>query len=537
MIDTTIPNSAGWWFSKLSVALDARRWRLDRLEAYYRGQCDLPESAEGAEDAYCRFQAKARVNFGELVVEATRERMSPVGFRTGSEGDGDSDAEAWAIWQANSMDSAAALVHRASLTMGDAYVIVGGPDPETGFPVITAEDPRQVITAHDPVRRSKVIAALKVFHDEFEGVDRAFLFLPGLVYQATKASRNTLGLGSAGILSHGWNWLIADDEGRPIPEELPFPIVPVVRFPNRQDLFGNTFGEFEGAMDTLDRLNHLHLQLLVIATIQAFRQRAISGLKVQDDQGRPITNPDGTPVDYDKLFRPGPAALWALPEGAVMWESGQVDLGGILQAIRHDVQDLAASTRTPLFYLTPDAANGSAEGAALASASLVFKVNDRITQASEPWELVIYLGLLFRGRRDIARQDMEILWAPPERFSLAERYDAASKAQAAGVPWRSVMADVLQFSPQQIDRMELERGADATIGQQPDQLEQGEADEVSKKATAFGALFRSGVTSESAAAVAGLQGLDYTGLLPVTLRDPDATSSQPAQLMGASEDA
>jgi hypothetical protein len=58
---------------------------------------------------------------------------------------------------------------------------------------------------------------------------------------------------------------------------------------------------------------------------------------------------------------------------------------------------------------------------------------------------------------------MEVLWAPPERFSLAERYDAASKAQAAGVPWHTVMTDILQFSPQQVERMAGERSADALI--------------------------------------------------------------------------
>lgn len=58
---------------------------------------------------------------------------------------------------------------------------------------------------------------------------------------------------------------------------------------------------------------------------------------------------------------------------------------------------------------------------------------------------------------------MEVLWAPPERFSLAERFDAASKAQAAGVPWRAVMTEVLQFSPQQVDRMDAERVTDSLL--------------------------------------------------------------------------
>lgn len=538
-IETKIPGTPGWWFGKLSMELDGRRRRLDRLEAYYRGECDLPESADGVEDAYRKFQRKARVNFAELVVEATRERMSPVGFRTGSEGDESSDREAWRIWQANSMDAASALVHRASLTMGDAYVIVGGVDEETGAPLITAEDPRQVVTAHDPLRRSKVVAALKVFHDDVAGLDRAFLYLPGLVYQAFKGATSTVEARPL-VLSKGWTWAVVDDEsGEPVPERLPYDVVPVVRFPNRQDLYGCTFGEFEGALDTLDRLNHLHLQLLVIATIQAFRQRAIKGMRTTDDQGRTITNPDGTPVDYNRLFRPGAGALWFIPENAEMWESQQTDLGGILTAIRHDVQDLAASTRTPLFYLTPDAANGSAEGASLARESLVFKVNDRLTQASEPWELVMHLAFLFSGRGELARSDMEVLWAPPERFSLAERYDAASKAQSAGVPWRSVMADVLQFSPQQVDRMQSERLGDALalfmgsaeVPAQPAQAVTGggeveQADIVAKKTTAFGALVRAGATKESAAATVGIDGLEFLDLDPITLRDDEPPVSR-----------
>jgi hypothetical protein len=147
-----------------------------------------------------------------------------------------------------------------------------------------------------------------------------------------------------------------------------------------------------------------------------------------------------------------------------MWESGAVDLNPIRQAIRDDVQDLAASTRTPLFYLTPDAANGSAEGASLARESLVFKTWDRLAQTGESWEQVMSTAFLFSGdQRRASRRDMEIVWASPERYSLAERYDAASKAQAAGVPWRQVMSSVLQYSPQEIDRMSAERASDALL--------------------------------------------------------------------------
>jgi hypothetical protein len=442
-IDTTVPGSPGWWFSRLMRELGERRPRLDRLNRYYTGDPDLPEGAENCRPAYRQFQQRARVNFAELVVEAVRERMVPTGFRTGAKGDALGDDNAWRIWQANQLDADAMMVHRAMLSMGDAFVVVG---PGPNGPVITPEDPRQVWSVLDPVTR-RPLAAIKVATNEWETVDVAYLYLPGYVVRAARVhpagSHVPFDVGS-------WEWV-----GEVQPTGLP--VVPVVRFANRRDLAGCSLGEFEDHMDTLDRINFVILQRLVITAVQAFKQRAVKG-------NLPVTDAAGNEIDYSSLFRADPGALWQLPEGVDIWESGQVDLGGILQAVRHDIQDLAAVTRTPLFYLTPDATNGSAEGASLAREGLVFKTADRIVQTGESWEQVMALAFAFAGDTERAsRQDMEVLWAAPERFSLAERYDAAAKAQAAGVPWRTVMSSVLQFSPQEIERMEAERTMDALL--------------------------------------------------------------------------
>ena len=462
-IDIQAPNSPGWWLNRLLAGLAARQGRYDLLDQYYTGEIAPPTTGSKAvKQAYRRLMSMAGTNFAELVVEAVRERMAPTGFRTGADSDELGDAEAWRIWQANSLDADAQLVHRASLTMGDAYVIVGGVDEEIGAPVITPEDPREVIAERDPVRRRKVVAALKVFADDVQEVQWAYLYLPGQVWRAVRQNPTGISgeidqpLGSITLDVAGWDWAGA-------PDDLPAPVVPVVPFPNRDTLagrrdgMGRSWGEFEPHRPILDRINYTILNRLEIATLQAFRQRGLKGNFPENDA-------QGKPINYDDIFEADPGALWLLPETADVWESGQVDLGPIRQAIRDDVQDLAAVTRTPLFYLTPDSANGSAEGASLAREGLVFKTQDRIVQAGESWEQVMSLAFLFAGDEARARRsDMETLWAPPERFSLAERYDAASKAGTAGVPWRTVMTDVLQFSPQQVDRMEAERATDAFL--------------------------------------------------------------------------
>jgi hypothetical protein len=439
-IDATEARSAGWWLKRLLRKLGENQDRYNNLDLYYRGENGIPAHAhKSVREAYRRLMAMSRTNFAELVVEPVRERMVPVGFRTGAQGDELGDAEAWRIWQANALDADASLVHRWSLTMSLAHVIVGPVDPDIGAPLITPEDPREVVVELDPIRKRKAIAALKVFDDDVENAQRAYLYLPGVVLKAARP------LPTAGAL--GWD--LTGFEWSDSPQALPAPVVPVVPFPNK-NRYG--VGEFEPHLPILDRINYTILNRLEIATLQAFRQRALKG-------DLPTTDEQGNDIDYDHIFESGPDALWMLPEGVDIWESGGVDLGPVRSAIRDDIQDLAAVTRTPLFYLTPDAANGSAEGASLMREGLVFKTQDRIAQATESWEQAMSLAFLFGGDLERAnRADMEVIWAPPERRSLAERADAASKAQ--DLPWRTRMRDIWQFSPQQIDRMEAERVTD-----------------------------------------------------------------------------
>lgn len=174
MIDTTTAGSPGWWLDRLHRQLAERRTRLQLLDDYYTGQVVAPVSAtRQIAQAYQRLMRLAGTNFSELVVEAVRERMVPVAFRTGVTDDQNGDSEALRIWQANALDADSALVHRAALSMGVGYVIVGDVDREIGAPLITVEDPREVIAVMDPARRRRVRAAAKVFTDPDTGLAQA----------------------------------------------------------------------------------------------------------------------------------------------------------------------------------------------------------------------------------------------------------------------------------------------------------------------------------------------------------------------------
>lgn len=450
-VDPEIHGSPGWRLKRLTDQLVANAADYQALDDYYTGAALCRPLTSGTQrDAYRRLLHLARMNYAELIVEAPRERLKVVNFRTGAEGDQNGDKEAWRIWQANQLDADSSIVHRWSLTMRDAFVMVGDVDAEIGAPLISIEDPRYIACEFDPVRRRKVTAAVKFKRDDDLGADLAYLYLlDGRDAWVLRAGRPT-NQSTALVSIDGLEWI---DQRR-----LRVPRVPIVAFRNR--FADRSYGEFEGHTPAIDRINYQILSRLEITTLQAFRQRAAKGGPTRDPE-------TGAEIDYSDIFRSAPGAIWHLPEGMELWESGVVDLTSIRSVIEDDVKGLALATRTPLYYMTADSANQSAEGASLAREGLVYKAEDRQGEFGESWEQVMSLAFAYQG--DTVRAstlDMEVVWAPVERFSLAERYDAASKA-ADILPKRTIRTDVLQFSPQDADRMDAEDATSALLAPDP----------------------------------------------------------------------
>ncbi len=403
------------------------------LERYYDGDAPLPESADGQSRAYRRFQRKSRLNLAQLSVAAVRERMVIGGFRTGAEDDENGDRIARRLWKFNHADSLSADLHSLFLRFGQAYILVGYPEGSE-MPVMTVEDPRQMCAYTDPARPNTVTEAIKVFTEN--GTHYLYSYGASEVQVYVKDSDENM------FDLDGWEPSMAMTN--------PLGEIPVVKFTN-----ADTRGEYEPYLDIIDRVNHMILQRLVIATTQAFRQRVLKG-------DFPAHDADGNEIDYNGIFESSAGALWMIPEGADVQELAQAEISGILQAVRADIQDFAAVTRTPMHYFIPEGVNGSAEGAQLAREGLVFKTEDRIKRATPGWSKV--MSLLFRWMGDEQRAqllDLEPLWKPAERYSLAERADANTKFQ--DVPFRSRMSLVAQFSPAEVAEMESERASDQIL--------------------------------------------------------------------------
>ncbi|MDR6861964.1 phage portal protein [Phycicoccus sp. 3266] len=466
-IDVETPDSPGWWLRRCFVKLEQRRERIDPLFARYEGNAPLPKSMDGAPDAAKRFFQTCRTNFAEMVVKSIRYRLKVVSLQTSADSGETGDAEAWKAWKRAGMIVEHPDIVRNMLVAGDGYAFVAQYDDG---PAATSEDPRQVVTMHDPVRQSVIRASAKFFHDADEGTDYAYLHRPGRVYVAknVRSRRGTRTAKPTVRFSSAWEW--DDTKGGADGQALPAGFekdVMVVRYRNDEAI-----GDFERHLDLLDRIDHMVLQGMVVATLQAFKQRAI---KV-DPAEMPDKDPDtGEVIDYNDVFSADPAALWKLPQTADLWESGVVDVTPIASWVTKETERLSAVTFTPMSMFTPEGANQSAQGASLVREGMTFKVEDKQARiGAADAQVAAYILRLTEGLADRGNaEDITVGWAPAERFSISEKTTAAVAAKNAGVPWRTRMLDIMQFGPEKVEQMATERADDAILF--PEVTAQGQA--------------------------------------------------------------
>lgn len=469
-IDITAPGSPGWWMNNLYQQMRLRnRKRYERLSQYFEGKPPIIFGTLNTQTAFWQFQQSSRTNFAELIVQAPVDRQHVRAIRTAADGDESGDPKAAEIWNYNGLDAEQTTIYTWKKTFGEAYVSVG---IERGdeYATMCPEDPRQTITAQHATKPWLPIAALKLFSDEAAGRDYAYLWLPAdtdhprarmlVAYQSRQSGWNPNRPAQIRFNPGAMNFAPVDD-GQGVGEGYDGPLsaeydpavgVPVFRFTNRRGV-----GEFETHTDLIDRINHMVLQRLVIATMQAFRQRAI---ELTEDL--PKTDPDtGETIDYDKVFSADPGALWKLPQGSKIWESAQADLSGILAAVQDDIKVLSAVTRTPLQMLTPDSANQTAEGADLSERQMTTKVEYDFRTDGRSWSLAYAAAFAMMGDKTRAKlSGLQVDWFPAKQTSISE---AASADAQSSLPFEDKLRLIYQFTPAQIAAAKTNRADDSAF--------------------------------------------------------------------------
>lgn len=445
-IDVETPDSPGWWLDKLWKKLDKRRQGYQDLFDRHNGDAPIPRSLDSAPEAAKAFYTTSRSLFAEMIVKAVAYPLELQSVSTQVEHGADGDPVAWKIFRESGMEEEADPAHKTAFVSGRSFAIVSR---HRGRPRYTSEDPREVVTIQDPVVQSETVAAMKITHDEIRERDYCWLYLPGRVYRCSKPSSGT---DRAPVFTPGsFDWDVDVDfdgeNGAPLPgleDE-----VPVIPYRNEEGV-----GEFERHIALLDRIDHMVLQGMVIATYQAFKQRGIKA----DPEEMPDVDPEtGEAIDYDDIFSADPGALWRLPQSAEMWESGAVDLTPVWTGIDRDIQKLSAVTFTPLSMFSPEGQNQSAEGATLTREGRTFKIENRQKLFGRSHEKALSMLLRLAGEEERSElSGIRFKWKPAERHSLAVRASAMSQTNG-DIPFKYRAIHIWQASPAEAEEMERQR--------------------------------------------------------------------------------
>lgn len=438
--------SPDFWLRRLSQGLVERQARYDELQNYVVGNHPIPYGDPRYVKALKALQEKAKTNYVGLVTNAPCERMEVVGFRFGDNPDDSGDEDANKMWQYNDMDLMSNIAHVTAATFSRAYVLVSPPADGDKYPIITVEDPRCTIVEHDPASMRKIRAGLRMWQDDVIGHVIAVVYLPDSIhYFRGKQNSFYRSIDSETLknrIMDAGNWEYFGAEANPIGE------VPIVPINWRPGLHGSSMAEAEEGFTIQDRINETVLDRMIISRSQAYKQRWAKGIKIpKDDSGR-----------AKAPFDPGSDILWAVEStDAAFGEFREADIRQILEAVRDDVGDLAAITKTPPHYLLGEIVNASGDALKAAETGLVSKTKQRIRSCGWSWEKVIRLGFAYMGDERAKSEVAETIWADPESRSRAELADAILKETQIGLP-PEMAFERLGLTPSQVTRaMQLMR--------------------------------------------------------------------------------
>ncbi len=436
----TAPFTPEEWLPILTKGLDDERAaRLAELKRHMDSDAPLPEMGRNLRASWQRFQKESRTNWGALIVGSVADRIVPIGVEVAGSTESSEAAHAQRIWRDNRLDVIIKDLVREGVAYRDAYLCVTRDD--AGRAIITTESPLSTWADMEPARKWKARAAIKTWRDTVAGRDYAYVWAPGGGQRFSRPARK----------GHSVRLRVSSTDWVPDAEvDISAGGIPIHVFQNPTGS-----GEFELHLDLINRINRGVLGRLVIAAMQAFRQRALKR-KSTPDTGLDDQDGDDNDQDWSVVFEPAPGALWDLPPDVDLWESQVTDMTPILAASKSDLRDLAAVTRTPLPMLVPD--GQSATGAAEMASGLVFKSRDVLKVVEVVVAAAILDAMRFEGAEPSGT--IKILSENPERVTLSEKYSAAAQAKAAGESWRSIQRNILGRTPDQIRQDAADRAAE-----------------------------------------------------------------------------
>lgn len=426
------PGSDEWWIKRLFEKLVRQGREASKLRAWDEGTPPLPVP-DNQRPAWERLQRIASVNLARLIVDARLHRLNLKGASTSLDDSPNGDDVLSSLFVELDVQRKVHQALRFALAEDRGFLML------TGDGDLRVSDAMHAAVETDAEGRT--VAALSIYRDDPNDRDVAILARPGYFRVAYKGGNSVLPRDMR-------SWMMAPDSWEFQPRQ-----PSGLDFIPAYELEPPGGSLIKAHLPSLERINHGILQRMIIIAMQAFRQRAMKGLPDRDEEGNEI--------DYDGAFPSAPDALWMLPEGVDLWESGQADLTPVLSAVKDDIRFLAAASKTPLFMISPDDANGSAEGAATQREILIFDIESIIAAFGGPLKRMLSDLLTIRGEIERANlTGIRLIWANPRRSSLNERAASALAAKQAGIPSRFVFEKFAEMEPDEVEAAMRDRDDD-----------------------------------------------------------------------------
>lgn len=441
--------------------LNARRPNIEKLNRYFRGDQPLAFASEEWRSFHKGRFGDFSDNWCGVVANSPAERLRVNGFRLGDNTDPLSDEERQLMraWDINEMDAQSSQGFLQSIIAKRSAVLVWGDSDDE--PIVTWEDPAQVVVDYDPQRPRIRRSALKAW---IEGdTEYATLYRPDEVWKfqrPTVAGSAVTGMTESGIVvssgsytQGGWEQRDGTEDLWPIPN--PLGLVPIVEFPNRPMLGGEPLSDIAGTTSMQDAINLLWAYLFGAADYASMPARVIMGqeppkVPILDDNGQKIGE---KPVEMEQLKRG--RLLWLTGEKTNIDQFAPANLEVFTDVINRAVRHLAAQTRTPVHYIVGELNNVNGETLQAGETGLVKKVEEIQLFFNPAVREVNRLIALVRNQRDVAEacRTGTVLWADAETRTTAQAADAALKDRQIGFPLLWVAEKRYGLSQAELDRL------------------------------------------------------------------------------------
>lgn len=507
--------------AELLAAYKRERPRLNKIASYMEGTNQDIYVPRSATTEYKRLVDQAHFNVMPTVVDALVRNLFVDGYRTFSENGRPADVknhEVWdKVWQPNRMDSRQSALYRAAATYGYSYALV--------LPGEVNGQTSAVISTHSPLELTAIYDRLDDQWPRLAMVHQHPLIRRAHLYGDPLADPIVNDEVSIDVYDDEFRYRLVKRNGgwsaQGVAHKHGLGVVPVVRY---LDSGGYTDrlppGKVEPLIPAQRQLNQTTFGLLMAQQYAAFKQRWATGMAIVEDE-------NGNPVEP---FNAAVNRVWQneSPDGR-FGEFEQTDLSGYLESRKATLLYIASVAPLPPHDLLVGAgiSNISAEALVALEASHRHDIAAHKTTEGESVEQTIRLAGRATGDTALWNDtSAQVVWRDTTPRSGGQVADMLGKfAQMLDIPPRALWERIPDVTDQDLRRWEamaLDNDLFSEISRLDGGADDEEAARIKAQADALGVLIRAGVDPTVAARQVGLDGLEFTGAIPVSLRPTEA---------------